>query len=53
MGSGAAPARGVGVLVEVPVMRSVCSLCHRTRHGFGEALPAWARATDGGGALPI
>jgi len=37
--SGAALATVVGVLVEVPVMLSVCSLCNRTRHWFpaGEA----------------
>ncbi|OGW67641.1 MAG: arsenical-resistance protein [Nitrospirae bacterium RIFCSPLOWO2_02_FULL_62_14] len=33
-GSGAALATVVGVLVEVPVMLSVCSLCNRTRHWF-------------------
>jgi len=30
--SGAALATVVGVLVEVPVMLSVCSICNRTRH---------------------
>jgi len=37
--SGAALATVVGVLVEVPVMLSVCSFCNRTRHWFpaGEA----------------
>jgi len=44
-GSGAALATVVGVLVEVPVMLSVCSLCNRTRHWF----PA-ARAPAGLGA---
>jgi ACR3 family arsenite transporter len=34
-GSGAALATVVGVLVEVPVMLSVCSFCNRTRHWFG------------------
>jgi ACR3 family arsenite transporter len=34
-GSGAALATVVGVLVEVPVMLSVCSLCNRTRGWFG------------------
>ncbi|MBI4000674.1 MAG: ACR3 family arsenite efflux transporter [Nitrospira defluvii] len=34
--SGAALATVVGVLVEVPVMLSVCSLCNRTRHWFGQ-----------------
>lgn len=33
-GSGAALATVVGVLVEVPVMLSVCSACTRTRHWF-------------------
>lgn len=32
--SGAALACAVGVLVEVPVMLSVCSMCNRTRHWF-------------------
>jgi ACR3 family arsenite transporter len=36
--SGAALATVVGVLVEVPVMLSVCALCSRTRHWFDEAL---------------
>ena len=35
--SGAALATVVGVLVEVPVMLSVCSICNRTRHWFDEA----------------
>jgi len=35
--SGAALACVVGVLVEVPVMLSVCSMCNRTRHWFGKA----------------
>jgi len=39
--SGAALATVVGVLVEVPVMLSVCSFCNRTRHWFpGAAEPA-------------
>ncbi len=33
-GSGAALATVVGVLVEVPVMLSVCTFCNRTRHWF-------------------
>lgn len=33
-GSGAALATVVGVLVEVPVMLSVCHVCNRTRHWF-------------------
>ena len=36
-GSGAALATVVGVLVEVPVMLSVCAACNRTRHWFAEA----------------
>ena len=39
-GSGAALATVVGVLVEVPVMLTVCNFCNRTRHWF----PAHARA---------
>jgi ACR3 family arsenite transporter len=35
--SGAALATVVGVLVEVPVMLSVCSVCNRTRHWFPES----------------
>jgi len=33
-GSGAALATVVGVLIEVPVMLSVCGMCNRTRHWF-------------------
>lgn len=36
-GSGAALATVVGVLVEVPVMLSVCHVCNRTRHWFPAA----------------
>jgi ACR3 family arsenite transporter len=36
-GSGAALATVVGVLVEVPVMLSVCAACNRTRRWFPEA----------------
>jgi len=36
-GSGAALATVVGVLVEVPVMLSVCNFCKRTRHWFAKA----------------
>ena len=36
-GSGAALATVVGVLVEVPVMLSVCHICNHTRHWFAEA----------------
>jgi ACR3 family arsenite transporter len=35
-GSGAALATVVGVLVEVPVMLSVCAFCNRTRHWFDD-----------------
>jgi ACR3 family arsenite transporter len=38
--SGAALATVVGVLVEVPVMLSVCAICNRTRHWFPEAQSA-------------
>ncbi len=34
--SGAALATVVGVLVEVPVMLSVCTFCNRTRHWFSQ-----------------
>jgi ACR3 family arsenite transporter len=45
-GSGAALATVVGVLIEVPVMLSVCSVCNRTRHWFPavEQAPSGARA---------
>jgi ACR3 family arsenite transporter len=36
--SGAALATVVGVLVEVPVMLTVCNACNRTRHWFGAEL---------------
>ncbi|HTT68376.1 MAG TPA: ACR3 family arsenite efflux transporter [Gemmatimonadales bacterium] len=39
-GSGAALATVVGVLVEVPVMLSVCSACNRTRAWFGSEVTA-------------
>jgi ACR3 family arsenite transporter len=38
--SGAALATVVGVLVEVPVMLSVCAVCNRTQHWFADATPA-------------
>jgi len=38
--SGAALATVVGVLVEVPVMLSVCAACNRTRHWFDEPAAA-------------
>ena len=41
-GSGAALATVVGVLVEVPVMLSVCAFCNRTRHWFPEEMPGTA-----------
>jgi ACR3 family arsenite transporter len=41
-GSGAALATVVGVLIEVPVMLSVCAVCNRTRHWF-PAVPMRAR----------
>ena len=41
-GSGAALATVVGVLVEVPVMRSVCAACCRTRHWFPNPLEGGA-----------
>jgi len=40
--SGAALATVVGVLIEVPVMLSVCGVCNRTRHWFAVS-PAGAR----------
>jgi len=39
-GSGAALATVVGVLVEVPVMLSVCGACNRTQHWFATAAAA-------------
>ncbi len=36
-GSRAALATVVGVLVEVPVMLTVCAACNRTRHWFAAA----------------
>jgi arsenite transporter len=44
--SGAALATVVGVLVEVPVMLSVCAACNRTRHWF--PAPALVPAGPGG-----
>jgi ACR3 family arsenite transporter len=49
-GSGAALATVVGVLVEVPVMLSVCAFCNRTRHWFPAADGAAALAVSGDGA---
>ncbi|HMD77131.1 MAG TPA: ACR3 family arsenite efflux transporter [Terracidiphilus sp.] len=42
-GSGAALATVVGVLVEVPVMLSVCNVCNRTKHWFPAAEPVTCR----------
>ena len=42
-GSGAALATVVGVLVEVPVMLSVCNACNRTRHWFPASQPEAGR----------
>jgi ACR3 family arsenite transporter len=39
-GSGAALATVVGVLVEVPVMLSVCRICNQSRRWYQEAIPA-------------
>ena len=44
-GSGAALATVVGVLVEVPVMLSVCAACNRTRHWFPADRPALGAAS--------
>jgi ACR3 family arsenite transporter len=44
--SGAALATVVGVLVEVPVMLSVCSFCNRTRHWFPPATAAAGRGLE-------
>jgi arsenite transporter len=44
--SGAALATIVGVLVEVPVMLSVCSVCNRTRHWFPGSLPEAALPSE-------
>ncbi len=42
--SGAALATVVGVLVEVPVMLSVCNVCNRTRHWFPGRLDSGSAA---------
>jgi ACR3 family arsenite transporter len=44
-GSGAALATVVGVLVEVPVMLSVCNVCNRTRHWFPTVTDACPRTS--------
>ncbi|RMG06515.1 MAG: arsenical-resistance protein [Planctomycetota bacterium] len=46
--SGAALATVVGVLVEVPVMLSVCRLCNATRHWFPSAA---SQASEAGGEV--
>ncbi len=46
-GSGAALATVVGVLIEVPVMLSVCAICNRTRHWFVPGPKAVAPAVAG------
>jgi ACR3 family arsenite transporter len=48
-GSGAALATVVGVLVEVPVMLSVCAACNRTRSWFPESVPLAVTAPAGDG----
>jgi arsenite transporter len=47
-GSGAALATVVGVLVEVPVMLSVCRICNQSRPWYERLIPAETRA----GAVP-
>ena len=49
-GSGAALATVVGVLVEVPVMLSVCRFCLSTRSWFEAAAPAQRRGFEAGRA---
>jgi ACR3 family arsenite transporter len=49
-GSGAALATVVGVLVEVPVMLSVCRFCVSTRPWFETAAPGASRAIETGRA---
>jgi len=56
LGSGATLATVVGVLVEVPVMLSVCAVCNRTRHWFPGPAPDGAgrpAAADGAGRLAV
>ena len=48
--SGAALATVVGVLVEVPVMLSVCAVCNRTRHWFPQSAAAISHPASSGGA---
>ena len=54
-GSGAALATVVGVLIEVPVMLSVCSVCNRTRDWFPATTDGLGEAVLSGvtqGVLP-
>jgi ACR3 family arsenite transporter len=46
--SGATLATVVGVLVEVPVMLSVCAFCNRTRHWFPDAIASRPAAVEAG-----
>jgi ACR3 family arsenite transporter len=46
-GSGAALATVVGVLIEVPVMLSVCAVCNHTRDWFPITAPAQEPTADG------
>jgi len=48
-GSGAALATVVGVLVEVPVMLSVCAACNRTRGWFPSPAATWSPRSWGPG----
>ena len=50
--SGAALATVVGVLVEVPVMLSVCAACNRTRHWFPAATVQTVAAGRAGETRP-
>lgn len=47
LGSGAALATVVGVLIEVPLMLMLVAFCQRTRHWFGAAAPQHTPATAG------
>ena len=51
-GSGAALATVVGVLVEVPVMLSVCNVCNRTRGWFAMGDARQRVPTKSGGLIP-
>jgi ACR3 family arsenite transporter len=51
--SGAALATIVGVLVEVPVMLSVCRFCVATRGWFGEIAEAGRDLVSPAGAEPV